>query len=96
MVAVGMNEMRRWVCGHVEHASLGMTFIRPSLLCRVPTPMMKESLLYKMTQFGYNREVSLDPNRFSHAFTSKFGKCRVFKVRLFPRPPVPLQSPQNL
>jgi hypothetical protein len=34
--------------------------------------MMKESLLYKMTQFGYKKDVTLDHNRFSHVFTSKY------------------------
>jgi dolichyl-diphosphooligosaccharide--protein glycosyltransferase len=38
----------------------------------IPTPMMRESLLYKLTQYGYKEDVSLDPNRFSHAFTSKY------------------------
>lgn len=60
-----------------------------SLWCRVPTPMMKQSLLYKLTQFGYNKEVTLDNNRFTHAFTSKFGKCRVFKVCCLPPSPSP-------
>lgn len=45
-----------------------------------PTPMMAKSLLYKMTQYGYRQGVQLDSNRFSHAFSSKYGKCRIFKV----------------
>jgi len=47
----------------------------------VPTPMMKESILYKLTQYGYKKEVELDPNRFTHVFTSKYGKLRIFKVQ---------------
>ncbi|PHR25764.1 MAG: hypothetical protein COA37_02775 [Hoeflea sp.] len=42
--------------------------------------MMKESLLYKLTQYGYKQEVKIDPNRFTHVFTSKYGKLRIFKV----------------
>jgi dolichyl-diphosphooligosaccharide--protein glycosyltransferase len=46
----------------------------------VPTPMMKESILYKLTQYGYKQDVTIDPNRFTHVFTSKYGKCRIFKI----------------
>ena len=45
----------------------------------VPTPMMSECLLYKMVQFGQNG-ISLDPKKFTHAYTSKYGKVRIFKV----------------
>eukprot|EP00040_Diaphanoeca_grandis_P005759 m.34370 g.34370 ORF g.34370 m.34370 type:complete len:990 (-) comp16967_c1_seq1:270-3239(-) len=47
----------------------------------IPTPMMKESLLYKLTQYGYKPEVKIDPNRFQHVFTSKYGKLRIFKIQ---------------
>jgi dolichyl-diphosphooligosaccharide--protein glycosyltransferase len=47
----------------------------------VPTPMMANSLLYKLTQYSYKQEITLDPNRYQHVFTSKFGKCRVFKIK---------------
>ena len=46
----------------------------------VPTPMMRKSLLYKLTQFGYKKEVKVDPKRFEHVFTSKYGKVRIFKI----------------
>ena len=46
----------------------------------MPTPMMKKSLLYKLTQFGYKKEVKVDPKRFEHVFTSKYGKVRIFKI----------------
>merc|ERR1711871_1284346 len=46
----------------------------------VPTPMMRESLLYKMTQHGIRPDVKLDQNRFRFAFQSKYGKVRIFKV----------------
>ena len=44
-----------------------------------PTPMMRESLLFKLNRHGH-KGVSADPSRFKHAFDSKYGKCRVFKV----------------
>ena len=42
--------------------------------------MMRKSLLYKLTQFGYKPDVKLDPKRFTHVFTSKYGKVRIYKV----------------
>ena len=47
----------------------------------VPTPMMRKSLLYKLTQFGYKPEVKVDPKKFEHVFTSKYGKVRIFKIK---------------
>jgi dolichyl-diphosphooligosaccharide--protein glycosyltransferase len=46
-----------------------------------PTPMMEKSLLYKMCQSGITPHVRMNPELFSHAFTSKYGKVRIFKVR---------------
>jgi dolichyl-diphosphooligosaccharide---protein glycosyltransferase len=46
----------------------------------VPTPMMRKSLLYKLTQYGYREDIKLDPNRFMHVKTTKYGKVRIFKV----------------
>jgi len=46
----------------------------------VPTPMMEKCLLYKMVQYG-QPGVNLDPKKFTHAYTSKYGKVRIFKVR---------------
>ena len=46
----------------------------------IPTPMMEQCLLYKMVQHGQNG-VALDPKKFTHAYTSKYGKVRIFKVR---------------
>jgi len=46
-----------------------------------PTEMMRESLLYKMTQYGIKPEVKLSPSRFTMAFQSKYGKVRIFKVQ---------------
>ena len=46
----------------------------------VPTPMMRKSLLYKLTQYGYRDDIKLDPNRFMHVKTTKYGKVRIFKV----------------
>jgi dolichyl-diphosphooligosaccharide---protein glycosyltransferase len=47
----------------------------------MPTPMMRKSLLYKLTQFGYKKDVHVDPQRFEHVFTSKYGKVRIFKIK---------------
>ena len=41
---------------------------------------MRKSLLYKLTQFGYRDDIKLDPNRFMHVKTTKYGKVRIFKV----------------
>jgi len=46
-----------------------------------PTPMMEQSLLYALTQYGYKQEIKLDNRYYTHAFTSKYGKCRVYKVQ---------------
>ena len=46
----------------------------------IPTPMMRKSLLYKLTQFGYKPDVKVNPKRFEHVFTSKYGKVRIFKI----------------
>ena len=46
----------------------------------VPTPMMRKSLLYKMTQYGYREDVKLNPQRFMHVKTTKYGKVRIYKV----------------
>jgi len=46
----------------------------------VPTPMMSECILYKMVNYG-QQGAELDPKKFTHAYTSKYGKVRIFKVR---------------
>jgi len=46
----------------------------------IPTPMMENSLLYKLTQYGIKKEITLDSNRYTFAFQSKYGKCRIFKI----------------
>lgn len=43
--------------------------------------MMAESLLFKLVGHQVKTGVSADPNRFRHKFTSKYHKCRVFKVQ---------------
>lgn len=45
-----------------------------------PTPMMANSLLYQLHSHNTRPGVSVDTNRFKHAFTSKYGKVRIFKV----------------
>jgi dolichyl-diphosphooligosaccharide--protein glycosyltransferase len=45
-----------------------------------PTPMMAASLLYQLVQHNIRPGVNVDPNRFKHAYTTKFGKVRIFKV----------------
>jgi dolichyl-diphosphooligosaccharide--protein glycosyltransferase len=45
-----------------------------------PTKMMADSLLYNLVQHQIRPGVSVDPSRFAHVFTSKYGKVRIFKV----------------
>ena len=45
-----------------------------------PTPMMENCLLYKMCLYG-QQGVSLNNSLFSHVFSSKYRKVRIFKVR---------------
>jgi len=45
-----------------------------------PTPMMEASLLYQLHSHNMRPGVNVDSNRFKHAFTSKYGKVRIFKV----------------
>jgi len=47
---------------------------------RSPTPMMAESLLFKMCMAG-QMGVTVNETFFQLAFTSKYGKVRVFKVK---------------
>lgn len=42
--------------------------------------MMRESLLFKLVNHGLKEGVMADPNRFKLKFTSKYQKCRVFKI----------------
>jgi dolichyl-diphosphooligosaccharide--protein glycosyltransferase len=46
-----------------------------------PSQAMQESLLYKLVNDGVKPGVRADPNRFTHAFISQYGKCRVFKIQ---------------
>jgi len=45
-----------------------------------PTPMMAKSLLYKLCQYG-RPGVTLNESYFTHVYTSKYGKVRIYKVR---------------
>merc|ERR1719421_1996279 len=45
-----------------------------------PTPMMAESLLYKLHGHGQKPGVSVDRDRFKEVFTSKYNKVRIYKV----------------
>uniref|UniRef100_A0A7S1GAA0 dolichyl-diphosphooligosaccharide--protein glycotransferase n=1 Tax=Bicosoecida sp. CB-2014 TaxID=1486930 RepID=A0A7S1GAA0_9STRA len=45
-----------------------------------PTPMMAESLLYKLHSGGQRPGVEVDPNRFREVFTSKYNKVRIYQV----------------
>jgi dolichyl-diphosphooligosaccharide--protein glycosyltransferase len=45
-----------------------------------PSKMMRESMLFKLHSHGLQPGVVADPNRFREVFSSKFGKCRVFKI----------------
>jgi dolichyl-diphosphooligosaccharide--protein glycosyltransferase len=46
----------------------------------VPTPMMANSLLYKLHSHNIRPGVRADPSRFQEVYTSKYGKVRIFKV----------------
>jgi len=46
---------------------------------RSPTPMMKESLLYKLCMAG-QMNVKVNESFFQHVYTSKYGKVRIFKI----------------
>jgi len=46
----------------------------------IPTPMMEKCLLYRMVRYGEPGVPQLDPKRFTHAYTSKYGKIRIFKI----------------
>jgi len=46
----------------------------------IPTPMMEKCLLYKMVRMGEPGVPALNKHRFTHAYTSKYGKVRIFKV----------------
>ena len=46
----------------------------------IPTPMMEKCLLYKTVRYGEPGVPPLNPKRFQHAYTSKYGKVRIFKV----------------
>jgi len=46
----------------------------------IPTPMMEKCLLYKMVRQGEPGIPPLSSKRFTHAFSSKYGKVRIFKV----------------
>jgi len=46
----------------------------------MPSQMMRDSLLFKLHSHGLKPGVVADPNRFREKYTSKYGKCRVFKI----------------
>ncbi len=46
----------------------------------VPTPMMEECLLYRLTQYG-REDIFVNQSLFEHVFTSKYQKVRIFKVK---------------
>jgi len=45
-----------------------------------PSPSMARSLLYKLTQAGLQPSVELDSSRWRHAYSTRFGKVRIFKI----------------
>ena len=46
----------------------------------VPTPMMANSVLYKLHSHNLRPGVQADPSRFQEVYQSKYGKVRIFKV----------------
>merc|ERR1719263_1726019 len=47
---------------------------------RSPTPMMANSLLFKLVSYG-RQGVTVNESLFQHVYTSKYGKVRIFKVK---------------
>merc|ERR1719231_1630493 len=47
---------------------------------RSPTPMMANSLLYKLCMAGH-MGVKVNETYFQHMYTSKYGKVRIYKIR---------------
>jgi len=45
-----------------------------------PTPMMAESLLYKLHRYRSRQGVTVDPNLFKLVFQSKYDKIRIYEV----------------
>merc|ERR1712238_166885 len=45
-----------------------------------PSPMMAESLLFKLHSAGMHEGVEVDPNRFKEVFRTKYGRVRIFKI----------------
>ena len=41
---------------------------------------MRESFLFKLHSHRMGPGIVADPNRFAEAYTSKYGKCRVYKL----------------
>jgi len=51
---------------------------------RAPTPMMAKSLLYKLCSHG-QKGVTVNETYFKHAFSSKYGKVRIYQVKAVSR-----------
>eukprot|EP00603_Paraphysomonas_imperforata_P004520 CAMPEP_0114421070 /NCGR_PEP_ID=MMETSP0103-20121206/4886_1 /TAXON_ID=37642 ORGANISM="Paraphysomonas imperforata, Strain PA2" /NCGR_SAMPLE_ID=MMETSP0103 /ASSEMBLY_ACC=CAM_ASM_000201 /LENGTH=704 /DNA_ID=CAMNT_0001589575 /DNA_START=236 /DNA_END=2351 /DNA_ORIENTATION=+ len=45
-----------------------------------PTPMMANSLLFKLHRNRVNPQVNVDPKRFKEVFMSEYGKVRIYEV----------------
>ena len=45
-----------------------------------PSPMMRESLLFKLHSGGLVPGVEVDKNRFKEVYKSKYGKVRIYRV----------------
>jgi dolichyl-diphosphooligosaccharide---protein glycosyltransferase len=45
-----------------------------------PTPMMAESLLYKLHRNRIDKRVTVDPKLFREVYASKYGKVRIYQV----------------
>jgi dolichyl-diphosphooligosaccharide--protein glycosyltransferase len=46
----------------------------------VPSPKMKESLLYRLHSNGIVPGVEVDKNRFKEVYKSRYGKVRIYKI----------------
>ena len=66
------------ICGKSDPSCYQYGFINEQ---RTPTPMMANSLLYKMTMNGMRSGVSVNSTLYREVFSSKYGKVRIYEVQ---------------
>jgi dolichyl-diphosphooligosaccharide--protein glycosyltransferase len=65
------------ICGRHDPSCYQYGFINEQ---RTPTPMMANSLLYKMTMNKMRAGVQVNSSYYNEVFTSKYGKVRIYEV----------------